>query len=110
MQPEDELSKLSYDQLLENLGSSLVHEIFPRDARRRGSEIYRSIRDSLQDAICGNSTIENLARDGDRRADLMAALADLIASHVNLVPAFTVAELLMRDQLHEYCARQWIKD
>jgi hypothetical protein len=110
VQPDDELSKLSYDQLLEDLGSAVVHEIFPRDARRRGAEIYKSIRDSLQDVICGNAAIENLARDDDRRADVLAALADLIAAHVNLVPAFTVAELLMRDHLHEYCARQWTRD
>lgn len=94
------------DDLLTELGQ-VGFEITPRDALARGTAVYETMRSSLRTAICGNEGIRDLARDGNRAPEIAAALHDLLATLTHGVPAATLAVLLVKDGLSNFCAEDW---
>lgn len=93
------------DDLLIELGV-IGHEALPRDALRRGREVYATLRVSLAESICVDPRVRELEREG-RRVELLAVLADTVAGLVDTVPVATLAVLLVRDGLSSLCADHW---
>jgi hypothetical protein len=90
------------DELLMEL-ASVGHDVFPRSPLRRAEELYRSIRESLRDSICNDPRVLALRDDESQKPELVAAIADIVASSTMGVPPFTVAVLILRDGLPKLC-------
>ncbi len=90
------------DDLLLELGL-VGHDAFPRGPLQRAEEVYRSIRESLREAICNDPKVLALRADESHRPELVAAIADIVAGSTIGVPPFTVAVLMLRDGLPKLC-------
>ncbi len=98
----NELLGRSRDELLLEL-APVGHDVFPRSPQRRAEELYRSIRESLRDVICNDPRVIALRDDKSRKPELVAAIADIVASSTVGIPPFTVAVLILRDGLPKLC-------
>jgi hypothetical protein len=98
------------DSLLLELGAVAGHDAFPRSPLQRGSEVYNALRESLRDSICNDARVLSLRDESNRRAELVAAIADIVATSTVGIPPFTVAVLIVRDGLPRLCAKHWQDD
>ncbi|GAA2282505.1 hypothetical protein GCM10010430_80420 [Kitasatospora cystarginea] len=96
---------LSDDDLLTELGLS-AHGSFPQDALNRGARILVRLQEAARQAICGSEKIKKITQDDDKIA-LTGAIADLLASQFGVVPAATVAVLIVRSGVASYCSVPW---
>ncbi|MFD9807679.1 hypothetical protein ACFWZZ_10520 [[Kitasatospora] papulosa] len=104
----ERLMALPEDALLKELGSS-AHGSFPQDALARGARIFARLQDATQQAICTNTSIQKICQSGDRVA-LAGAITDLLATQFHITPAGTVAVLLVRSGVANYCQAYWGPD
>lgn len=107
MQAEEinDLFERPRNELLIELAAS-GHDVFPRSPLRRAEEVYRSVRESLRDSICTDPRVIALRSDESQRPELVAAIADIVASATIGIPPFTVAVLILRDGLPKLCG-EW---
>jgi len=102
------LIDLDRDALLVRLADEVALGVGPLDADRKRS-IARAWMDAQRErlrlAICGDPGIEALRETAsDGRIELSAAVADLVASVTDALPAATVAVLLVRAGLDDLCS------
>jgi hypothetical protein len=90
------------DALLLRLATT-GHDAFPRAPLQRGEEVYRALRKSLRDSICGDPRVSALRSEDGHTPELVAAVADIVASATIGIPPFTVAVLFVRDGLSRLC-------
>lgn len=98
----NELLSRPRDELLLEL-APVGHDVFPRSPQRRAEELYKSVRESLRKAICDDPRVLALRNDRSQKPELVAAIADIVASSTVGVPPFTVAVLILRDGLPRLC-------
>ncbi|MCA9285835.1 MAG: hypothetical protein KC591_15840 [Gemmatimonadetes bacterium] len=109
LQPEEEWRE---DALLLELGTQLLageQRAFPpepAEAVAAARAWLKRQRAELARRICPNEDVQKLVR-GDRRSELAAAIADLIAALCKGLPVFTVARLLVIYGIETLCAEQW---
>ncbi len=62
----------------------------------------------LQDAICSSERVRAVAgSSAGAREKLVRVVADVVTAIVVFVPVGTVAEILVRDGIPEYCKSRW---
>ncbi|MGW8890075.1 hypothetical protein [Streptomyces sp. NPDC055749] len=101
----ERLMTLADDDLLKELGSA-AHGAFPQDALNRGTRVLARWMDATRQALCQSAKIKKVTQDGDKVATA-GAIADLLASQFGVVPAATVAVLIVRSGMTSYCAVYW---
>ncbi|WP_224277365.1 hypothetical protein [Streptomyces sp. LS1784] len=104
----ERLMALPEDALLKELGSS-AHGAFPQDALARGAQIFARLQEAARQAICTNTAIQKVCQSGDQVA-LIGAITDLLATQFDVTPAGTVAVLLVRSGVANYCRVYWGPD
>ncbi|HWM54213.1 MAG TPA: hypothetical protein VNO20_02335 [Solirubrobacterales bacterium] len=102
----DALFGRSRDSLLTELGGAGL-DVFPRSLLQRGADTYKAIRESLRETICRDPRVIQLREDETHKPELVAAIADIVASSTVGIPPFTVAVLILRDGLPRFCATYW---
>ena len=115
MNPDESLSALvalSEDELLERIGESLEKDslhIGPRSSRaliKKAKRWLQNQRPTLQDHICRNKRIRDLAQGSDHLV-LAGAIADLLSSFLIKVSPFTLAALIVKRGVETLCAETW---
>jgi hypothetical protein len=100
------LMGLSYDELLERLGTSDDAAFAtPENKRRRGLNFFRNTLEKYRDAICANEQVRKYIGndDGALKAQAAAAIADLMGGH----GAVTVAVLVVQSGVRDICSDGW---
>lgn len=65
-------------------------------------------RAKLQEAICRNNKIQEMLKDkASLRAKLIRTIADVVCAIYTYVPCATIAELVVRDGLPQFCCDIW---
>jgi hypothetical protein len=100
--------ELSDDQLLVELGQSLGKGATFTDALKRGRQVFENLRHELRIQICSNANVIRCykAAKGDE-ATLIAAIIDAIGGLLHGIAPATVAVLLFRMGLTNYCGSGW---
>jgi hypothetical protein len=101
----------SADKLYEDIGRSIsvgidLGEVDPEELRERGIRWFAKRKKELQEKVCNGYIAEVVLQEG-RSWDqtlLLAAVADLIASLVVGVSPITVAALILKEGLHQFCS------
>ena len=111
------LKLLSDDELLGELGRDLMKKkqvslrARPPSLKRlvqEANEWLEAERKKLQAAICNDPKIHQIATTEAGTAEkLIRVVADVISSLTIFVPAGTVAEILVRDGIPNYCKEIW---
>lgn len=117
IQNQAELSRvldLDRNALLAELGASLVGPMavpMPKhEAVRRAKAWLHEQKSALMARVCSSREIQELANAGgsrSNRSDLVVAVADLLMTITGNVPVFTVASLLVKEDLTLMCASYW---
>lgn len=106
------LLKLDEDQLLEELGGVLAKQqslglSAPNSKRKReiGRTWLKSRSSKFSELICQDQRVKILMKSetADRRIELAAVVADLLAASFTSLPIFTVTALLIKNGIHELC-------
>lgn len=64
--------------------------------------------EELLNAICTNEQVRNIVEsDAGATEKLVRVVADVVSALIIMVPAGTVAEILVRDGIPEYCDAIW---
>jgi len=79
----------------------------PRDAVQAGIRTYDAMQKALTEKICFSPELRLLVEDGHRNLELAAAVSDLVAGITHHVPAATVAALMVRRGLADFCQGYW---
>lgn len=99
--------QMTDDELYEVLGASIMggRDMLPDRARvlvRAGRLWFDGQRQRLQEVVCPR-LVELQADAGEDKMGLIAAVGDLIAYNLKIVPANTIAILILRIGLHLFC-------
>lgn len=105
----NDLLGLEKEELFKLIGEETAKNAGPTDWIERGKEIYLNLRDKLREKICTSEKVYNAwhEKSVENKHLVIAAIIDCISGFViGLTPA-TVAVLLYKDGLPEYCAVIW---
>lgn len=96
------------EELYAEIGRSVSNDMFRKSRQvyvARGLKWYAENKRRLQDAVCSHPEIAKYAKDGEKNdeANLIAAIADVIASTLGVVPVAVVAVLIVREGLDRFC-------
>lgn len=99
---------LPEDELLAEVGRSLGKGATFTNALKRGRQVFGNLQSELQSTVCLNTKVIDCykAAKSDEVA-LVAAIADAIAGALYGIPPVTIAVLLYRISLTNYCAPNW---
>ncbi|HWY17701.1 MAG TPA: hypothetical protein VNY27_03200 [Solirubrobacteraceae bacterium] len=97
---------LSWEEALISLGA-FGADVGPRDALEKGARVYRAISEKLRDQVCESERVRQLVLEEADRLTLAGAIADVIASANHQLPVATVAALMTKSGLSQYCASHW---
>jgi hypothetical protein len=100
--------RLSNDELMAELGQSLGKGATFTDALKRGRTVLENISRELRGRICSNSEVIRCykASKGDE-VTVIATIVDAVAGSLHGVAPATVAILLFRMGLTNYCGSGW---
>lgn len=111
------LSSLSDEALLIELGRALFRnkgsglQARPPNVKKIVDEARAWIvakNGDLQAAVCADPRVRSAAlSEQDARAKLVRVIADVVTALAFYVPAGTIAEILVRDGIPEYCKPIW---
>lgn len=90
--------------VIENSNLGAIDES-PEKLQSLGENWFKSNREKLANALCGTYVVKTYL-ESDRvsnRILIVAAVADLIAPFVTVVPIITVAVLIIREGLESLC-------
>jgi hypothetical protein len=105
-------SELTEQELFTQLGVDILRSskmgTLVSDAQKAqvGRNWFKGHLGDIRAAVCGNSSIEDLATKGDTTA-LVAAVTPLLNFSPTAAAATTIAVLLARIGLRSICAGQW---
>ena len=106
---EDELRNAlskDFEELFVDLGRFGL-DIGPRDAFEKGMRIFKALDAELHRTICEAELPRHLVEDEADELMLAAAIADLVATVSENVPVATVAALIVKTNLPQYCVDYW---
>jgi hypothetical protein len=106
----EKLLGLNVNDLYEQLAEFDQKKGLPADLLRWGRERYKAISKRTRSAVCNSPVVRKIwaTEKGNRRAQLVCAIADVIASIVHGgVPAFTVAALIVKEGVDKFCESEW---
>lgn len=96
----------SHDELLIELGTYGA-DVGPRDAIDKGIRVYRSLSRKLERQVCESPRVRELVQDHAEPLALAGAVADVIASEKHQVPVATLAALMVKSSLSQFCDSYW---
>jgi hypothetical protein len=96
------------DELLAELGRSLGKGATFTDALKRGRQVFENLRHELRTKICSNAKVIHCykATKSDE-ATLIAVIIDAIGGALHGIAPATVAVLVFRTGLGNYCGSGW---
>ncbi|MFK0276095.1 hypothetical protein ACIQUG_20610 [Ensifer sp. NPDC090286] len=97
------------EELLREIGASTGKFAGPTDLVARGREIYENIRSKLRDKICRSPTVFRIWSENQTETKhlVIAAITDCIAGFILGLSPATVAVLLYKDGLPDFCKAEW---
>jgi len=101
--------EISDEELLLTIGMSDSYELSPIDSLRRGEAMYRNLKVKLRGTICESDFIvDYFSKEGNEttKVDIIAAIADSIAGYLYGVSPVTIAVLISREGIHNYCSNE----
>jgi hypothetical protein len=111
------LERQSDDKLLEELGYALFEKDAGGTLARppKLAELIARARIWLKDEheaistlVCKNTSLRELVKSQPTaREKIIIVISDVLAAHFVGVPAATLAEILFRGGISDYCASQW---
>lgn len=105
----NELERLLMEQwsdLLAELGSGGT-DAFPGAAIEKGLRLLTNLQARLRTMVCGDRGLRDLVDTKSDDLTIAGAVYDLIAGSTGHLPAASVAVLLVKVGISDYCAAVW---
>ena len=109
----EKLLSLDNESLYLEIGNKLTGKgAFPFDKKyvtKLAKNWMREKRQHLAEILCDDKNIRELIRNQNKqnRILLITAIADLISSIISIVPAVTVAVLIVKEGFESLCSKKW---
>mgnify|MGYP006302558421 FL=1 len=105
----DDLLAMETADLLKLIGEESAKNAGPTDWIERGREIYLNLKEKLRETICKSEKVRNawLENQVENTHIIISAIIDCISGFVIGITPATVAVLLYKDGLPEYCSAFW---
>ena len=107
----ERLMELSNEELLLEIGKAVqpvkigIRIPSPDEVRLAATNWINEQKALLQKSVCSDSRISDFIGNPstERRIEIIAVVADIISTHFTGVPAFTLAVLLTKEGLVNFC-------
>ncbi len=102
-----------YLVLGKTLGQAAAFPMPKSEIIRQARKWIESYRKEFIDSICNNSNIKEIFLENgasNRRATLIATIADVISGIVSGIPPFMVSVIIVKEGLHSLCNGTWIDE
>ena len=105
----EDLLAMETADLLKLIGEESAKNAGPTDWIERGREIYINLKEKLREKICTSEKIRNAWMENkvQNKHTIISAIIDCISGFVIGITPATVAVLLYKDGLPEYCSVFW---